>query len=74
MSLLKKLIVPEDSPLRKLDAIPLPFPPFQPLNQDVGESESEENDEDEGQALVRKSKDADGAKSPPQNEQVLDLT
>ena len=29
---------------------------------------------EEDEALVRKSKDADGAKSPLQNEQVLDLT
>ena len=74
MSLLKKLNVPEDSPLRKADAIPLPFPPAQPPSQDVGESESEDGDEEEDEALVRKSKDAGGAKSPLQNEQVLDLT
>ena len=46
----------------------------QPPSQDVGESESEDGDEEEDEALVRKSKDADGAKSPLQNEQVLDLT
>lgn len=74
MSLLKKLNVPEDSPLRKADAIPLPFPPAQPSNQDVSESESEDGDEKEDEALVRKSQDVDGAKSPLQNEQVLDLT
>ncbi|XP_028100002.1 uncharacterized protein LOC114299463 [Camellia sinensis] len=30
--------------------------------------------QEEDEALVRKPKDTDGAKSPPQNEQVLDLT
>ena len=74
MSLLKKLNVPEDSPLRKANAIHLPFPPAQLPSQDVGESESEDGDEEEYEALVRKSKDADRAKSPLQNEQVLDLT
>ncbi|XP_028108105.1 protein STRICTOSIDINE SYNTHASE-LIKE 11-like [Camellia sinensis] len=68
----QKLNVPEDSPLRKDDAIPLPFPPAQPPSQDVDESESEDGDEEEDEALVRKSKDV--AKSPLQNEQVLDLT
>ncbi|XP_028086979.1 uncharacterized protein LOC114287735 [Camellia sinensis] len=42
----------QDSPLRKADAIPLPFPPAQSSSQDIGEFESEENDEDEDQALV----------------------
>ncbi|THG20904.1 hypothetical protein TEA_016945 [Camellia sinensis var. sinensis] len=35
---------------------------------------AQDADEEEDEALVRKSKDANGAKSPPQNEQVLDLT
>ncbi|XP_028127127.1 nucleolin 1-like [Camellia sinensis] len=74
----KMLNVPEDSPLRKADAIPLPFPLSPPLSQDVGESKSEDGDEDEDkdkdEALVRKSKDTDGAQSPLQKEQVLDLT
>ncbi|XP_028118414.1 uncharacterized protein LOC114315986 [Camellia sinensis] len=74
MSLLKKLNVPEDSPFRNVDLIPLPFPPAltPTLAQSVSDSESEEEAEEE--VLVRKSKDAAGAKSLPQNEQVLDLT
>ena len=75
MSLLKKLNVPDDSPLRKADAIPLPFPPAPTPSEDVGESDAEdEAEEEEDEALIRKSKDADGAKSPLQNKQVLDLT
>ncbi|XP_028069005.1 uncharacterized protein LOC114271592 [Camellia sinensis] len=70
MPLLKKLNVPEDSPLRNPDAIPLPFPPtLTPAQSDEDDSESEEKE-----VLVRKSKDAAGVKSPPQNKQVLDLT
>ena len=72
MSLLKELNVPEDSPLRNANAIPLPFPPPPPPAQSEDDSESEDQDEDE--ALVRKSKEVVGAKSPPQTEQVLDLT
>ncbi|GMP33336.1 hypothetical protein CsSME_00006704 [Camellia sinensis var. sinensis] len=76
MALAKKLNILDDSPLRKADAIPLPFPLPSPSSQPGGESEpeSEDADEEEDEALVRKPKDADGAKSPPQNEQVLDLT
>ncbi|GMP87758.1 hypothetical protein CsSME_00040002 [Camellia sinensis var. sinensis] len=76
MALAKKLNIPDDSPLRKADAIPLPFPLPPPSSQPGGESESESEDadEEEDEALVRKPKDADEAKSPPQNEQVLDLT
>ena len=76
MALAKKLNILDDSPLRKADAIPLPFPLPPPSSQPGGESESESEDADkeEDEALVRKPKDAAGAKSPPQNEQVLDLT
>ncbi|XP_028114778.1 radixin-like [Camellia sinensis] len=72
----KQLDVPEDSPLRNADAIPLPFPPSPPPSQHVGKSESEDDDEDEDEdeALMRKSKEAAGNKSPSLNEQVLDLT
>lgn len=72
ISLLKKLEVPEDSPLRKTDAISIPFPPTPTLAQSDDESGSK--DETEEEILVRKSKGAAGAKSSPQNEQVLDLT
>ncbi|XP_028073972.1 KNR4/SMI1 homolog [Camellia sinensis] len=41
----KQLNVPEDSPLRKADAIPLPFPLSAPLSQDVSESESKDDKE-----------------------------
>ncbi|XP_028101366.1 uncharacterized protein LOC114300706 [Camellia sinensis] len=69
ISLLKKLNVPEDSPLRSADAIPLPFPPPPPAPvQSNNDSESEDEEVDE--ALVKKSKDAAGAKSLPQNEQI----
>ncbi|XP_028081108.1 PAXIP1-associated glutamate-rich protein 1-like [Camellia sinensis] len=75
MALIKKLDLPADSPLRRADAIPLPFPPPPP----EGESESEADAEDEDkeineEALVRKPKDADEAKSPPPPEQVMGLT
>ncbi|KAF5933495.1 hypothetical protein HYC85_029666 [Camellia sinensis] len=66
MSLLKKFEVPEDSPLRNADVIPLPFPPTPSQSDDESESEDE--------TLVRKSKKATGTKSPSLNEQVLDLT
>ena len=66
MSLLKKLDVPEDSPLRYADVIPLPFSPTPTQSDDDSDSEEE--------VLVRKSKDAAGAKSPVLNDQVLDLT
>ncbi|XP_028100623.1 mediator of RNA polymerase II transcription subunit 12-like [Camellia sinensis] len=71
-----QLNIPDDSPLRKADAIPLPFPPPPPSSQPEGESESESEDADkeEDEALVRKSKDDNGAKSPPQIEQDVDLT
>ncbi|XP_028107018.1 uncharacterized protein LOC114306060 [Camellia sinensis] len=42
MFLLKKLNVPEDSPFRNADAIPLPFPPPPPPAQSDDDSESEE--------------------------------
>ncbi|XP_028100798.1 uncharacterized protein LOC114300133 [Camellia sinensis] len=77
MSLAKKLNIPEDSPLRKAEAIPLLFPPPPPPpSQAEEESESEFEDEEEGEdeALVRKSKEAVGPKSPSLNDQVLDLT
>ena len=66
MTLLKKLDVPEDSPFKNADAIPLPFPPTPPRSDDDSEFEEE--------VLVKKSKEAAGAKSPTQNKQVLDLT
>ncbi|KAF5932637.1 hypothetical protein HYC85_028808 [Camellia sinensis] len=66
MSLIKKLDLPADSPFRNADGIPLPFP--SPLPPNGGE------DEDEAEVLVRKSREAVGAKSPSLNEQVLDLT
>ncbi|XP_028124713.1 glutamic acid-rich protein-like [Camellia sinensis] len=54
------------------DDIPLPFPPPHPPAQSDEDSESEDEEEDD--ALVRKVKEATASKSPPQNEQVLDLT
>ena len=78
MSLAKKLNVPDDSPLRKADAIPLSFPPPPPPSQtedeDESEPEAEEEDKDDDNVLVRKPKDANETKSPPQADQVLDLT
>ncbi|XP_028113656.1 radixin-like [Camellia sinensis] len=78
MALVKKLNIPDDSPLRQADAIPLPFPPPPPPSQAEDESESEADTEDEdnndGDALIRKPKDADETKSPPPTEQVMDLT
>lgn len=56
MAALKKLEVPEDSPLKKADVLSLPFPPTP--------SQSEDNFESEEEALVKKSKEAAGAKSP----------
>ena len=58
ISLLKKLNVPKDSPLRNANAIPLPFPLTPTPAQSDDGSESEE------ETLVKKPKDADGAKSP----------
>ncbi|XP_028091525.1 uncharacterized protein LOC114291845 [Camellia sinensis] len=66
MAALKKLDVPEDSPLKNADVLPLSFPPTP--------SQSEDDSQFEEEALVRKSKDAGGAKSPTLNKQVLDLT
>ena len=55
MSLLKKLNIPDDSPLRKADAIPLPFPPTPTPSEDVDESDAEdEAEEEEDEALIRK--------------------
>ncbi|XP_028093993.1 actin cytoskeleton-regulatory complex protein PAN1-like [Camellia sinensis] len=53
MALAKKLNLPENSPLRQADAIPLPFPPPSPLSQaeDESESESEDEDKDDNEAL-----------------------
>ncbi|XP_028102489.1 histone H3.v1-like [Camellia sinensis] len=76
MALAKKLNIPDDSPLRKADDIPLPFPPPPPPSHPEEESESESEDVEGGddEGLIRKSKEAVGAKSPSLNEQVLDLT
>ncbi|XP_028052895.1 tropomyosin alpha-1 chain-like [Camellia sinensis] len=41
---------------------------------EIKDADEKDGDEDEDGALVRKSKDADGGKSPFQKEQVLDLT
>ncbi|XP_028093576.1 radixin-like [Camellia sinensis] len=74
----RKLDLPTDSPFRNADAIPLPFPPPPPPSQPEDASESEDKDEgedeDEAEILVRKPREAAGAKSPSLNEQVLDLT
>ncbi|XP_028099081.1 uncharacterized protein LOC114298680 [Camellia sinensis] len=78
MSLIKKLDLPTDSPLRQADAIPLPFPPPLPEGESETEADAEDEDGDEekndDEALVRKSKDGAEAKSPPSAEQVMDLT
>ncbi|KAF5956059.1 hypothetical protein HYC85_008915 [Camellia sinensis] len=76
MSLIKKLGLPADSPLRQADAIPLPFPPPPPEGESESEAEAVEEDEekDDGEALVRKPKNAAEVKSPPPAEQVMDLT
>ncbi|XP_028121951.1 uncharacterized protein LOC114319152 [Camellia sinensis] len=72
MSLLKKLNVPEDSPLRKADAIPLPFPPAQPSNQDVGESESE--DDKEGDGVVKETTPEQASSDIPVADKSIDET
>ncbi|THG23559.1 hypothetical protein TEA_015347 [Camellia sinensis var. sinensis] len=64
MAALKKLAVPEDSPLKNAGDLILSFP-FTP-SQSEDEVESEEEDEAE-------KKEAAGAKSPTLNEQVPDL-
>ncbi|XP_028111752.1 uncharacterized protein LOC114310039 [Camellia sinensis] len=71
-----ELNILDDSLLRKADAIPLSFPPPPSSSQPEGKSESESEGEKEGEdeALVRKSKEAGEIKSPPQDDQVLDLT
>ncbi|CAL5358175.1 unnamed protein product [Camellia sinensis] len=78
MSLIKKLDLPADSPFRNADAVPLLFSPPPPPSQpeDASESEDEDGgeDEDEAEILVRKPREAVGAKSHSLNEQVLDLT
>ncbi|XP_028053925.1 tropomyosin-1-like [Camellia sinensis] len=52
--------------VKEADAIPLPFPPALTPSEDVGESDAEdEAEEEDDEVLIRKSKDADGAKSPP---------
>ncbi|XP_028124115.1 uncharacterized protein LOC114321173 [Camellia sinensis] len=61
-----KLEIPDDSLLRNTDVLPLPFPSTP--------SQSDDDFEPEEEALVRKSKEAAGTKSPAQNEQALDLT
>ncbi|XP_028100065.1 uncharacterized protein LOC114299502 [Camellia sinensis] len=42
-----QLNVPDDSPLRKADAIPLPFPPAPTPGEDVGESDADDETEEE---------------------------
>ena len=76
MSLIKKLDLPADSPLRQADAIPLPFPPPPPEGESESEADAVDEDEekDDGDALVRRPKNAAEAKSPPPAEQVMDLT
>ncbi|XP_028106144.1 uncharacterized protein LOC114305262 [Camellia sinensis] len=76
MSLIKKLDLPADSPLRQADAIPLPFPPPPPGGESETEADAEDEDDEKNddKALVRKSKDGAEAKSPPPAEQVMDLT
>ncbi|XP_028106061.1 uncharacterized protein LOC114305148 [Camellia sinensis] len=55
MALAKKLNIPDDSPLRKAKAIPLPFPPLSPPSQaeekSESESDAEDEDKDDGDAL-----------------------
>ncbi|XP_028121109.1 methyl-CpG-binding domain-containing protein 10-like [Camellia sinensis] len=61
MSLAKKLNVPEDSPLLKAEAIPLPFPPPAPSSsqaEDEAESEAEDEDNNEDEALGDKVREA----------------
>ncbi|XP_028113948.1 uncharacterized protein LOC114311989 [Camellia sinensis] len=72
----EKLNLSDNSPLRQADAIPLPFPPLPPPSQaeDESESESEDEDKDDDEALVKKPKDVSETKSPPHEDQVLDLT
>ena len=70
-ALAKKLDLPVDSPWRKTKAMRLPCPlspsPSQAEEED-SEAEAEEEGEGEEEALVRK------AKSPPKDDQFLDLT
>ncbi|XP_028078385.1 uncharacterized abhydrolase domain-containing protein DDB_G0269086-like [Camellia sinensis] len=67
--------VAEDYKLQA-DAIPLPFPPPPPEGDSESEADAVDEDEekDDGDALVRKPKDAVETKSPPPAEQVMDLT
>ncbi|XP_028064781.1 uncharacterized protein LOC114267894 [Camellia sinensis] len=74
MALAKKLNIPDDSPLRKADDILLPFPPPPSHAEDESESESKDEDKDDDETLVRKPKDTSVTKSPPQEDQVLDMT
>ncbi|XP_028126570.1 microtubule-associated protein futsch-like [Camellia sinensis] len=62
----KQLDALEDSPLKNVDVLSLPFPPTP--------SQSKDNSKSEEEALVRKPKEAVAAKSPTPNKQVLDLT
>ncbi|XP_028060766.1 uncharacterized abhydrolase domain-containing protein DDB_G0269086-like [Camellia sinensis] len=76
MSLIKKLDLPADSPLRQVDANLLPFLPSSQAEDESEtevEAEGEDEEKDEGEALVRKPKGATEAKSFPA-EQILDLT
>ncbi|THG04386.1 hypothetical protein TEA_023479 [Camellia sinensis var. sinensis] len=60
MTLLKKLEIPEDSPLRNIDVLLLPFPPTP--------SESDNDSKSGEEALVRKSKEAARAKEVVEEE------
>ena len=74
MSLIKKLDLPADSPLRQADAITLPFPPPPPEGESESEAEEEDEEKDDGEALVRKPKSVAEVRSPPPAELVMDLT
>ncbi|XP_028108505.1 glucosidase 2 subunit beta-like [Camellia sinensis] len=70
---LKKLSVPDNSPLRDLDQLDVSFPhsPIQ-LKEEVEEEEENEKEEEENKGEDKE--EAVGAKSPALNNQVLDLT
>ncbi|GMP79490.1 hypothetical protein CsSME_00035012 [Camellia sinensis var. sinensis] len=81
MTNLKKMSIPEDSPLRDMGQLNVPFPSSSNQSEDeakeVEEADDEEaGDKEEAEAEVteEESEAAAGAKSPTLNEQVFDLT
>ncbi|GMP33766.1 hypothetical protein CsSME_00006942 [Camellia sinensis var. sinensis] len=81
MITLKKMSIPEDSPLRDMGQLNVPLPPSPNQSKDAAKEVEEADEEEAGdrkeakaEVTEKESEAAAGAKSPTLNEQVLDLT